>query len=299
MISKQRADLGLLSVTVFWGSTFILSKMTLTQMSLPVFLFIRLTLAALLLNLYAVRYLKFYKTQTLVHGIILGLILYFSYFFQMWGIQFTSASNAGFITGLSVILVPLFGFMFYKLIPAINVLAGSLLAVIGLFLLTGFDVSAWSKGDILVFICAVIFAFHVIYTGKFAPRNNIYLLTAVQLSTVALMTMIMLPFGEISWPALNWQSGAALVYLALFGTVYTFLMQTSMQRYTTTARTALIFSMEPVFAALFAYFIAGEILGMQGWIGGMLIVAGMISAELPWHRFIMNKDAENKKGADF
>ena len=73
-----------------------------------------------------------------------------------------------------------------------------------------------------------------------------------------------------------------LVYLALFGTVYTFLMQTSMQRFTTTARTVLIFSMEPVFAALFAYLIASELLGLKAWIGGALIVMGMISAEVPW-----------------
>ncbi len=280
-ISRTKADIGLLSVTLFWGTTFILSKLTLVHVPLPVYLFIRLTIAALFLDLYALRYVRELNRTLILHGAILGVLLYFSYFFQMWGIQFTSASNAGFITGLSVILVPIFGFIFFKYRPAATVLTGIVLAVTGLLLLTGANPFHWNKGDGLVLICAVSVAFHVIYTGRFALQHNVYLLTAVELTVVSLLTMLALPFGTYGWPHITFNVLAVLIYLGLFGTVYTFLMQTSMQRFTTTARTALIFAMEPVFAALFAFLIAGESLTLSGWIGGLLIVLGMISSEIP------------------
>jgi len=280
-ISRLQADLGLLSVTLFWGTTFILSKLLLVDIPLPVYLFIRLTIAAMALGLYALKYIKEINLQTIKHGLILGVLLYLSYFFQMWGIQWTSASNTGFITGLSVVLVPIFGYLFFKYRPAPIVSLGIVLAFLGLFLLTGaYDLQV-NKGDALVFICAVAVAFHVIFTGRYAPQHNVYLLTAVQLITVSLLTMLALPFGNYHWPEFSANQIWLLIYLGLFGTVYTFLMQTSMQRFTTTARTALIFAMEPVFAALFAFLIAGEALSALGWLGGLLIVLGMVVSEMP------------------
>ncbi len=279
-VSKLRADLGLLSVTLFWGSTFILSKLLLEDVPLPVYMALRLSIAAVAMGLFAVRFRKEWDTKVAQHGAVLGVLLYLSYLFQMWGIQFTSASNAGFITGLSVVLVPVFGFFFFKVRASKNVLLGIAFAVVGLLLLTGANPLQWKDGDLLVLVCAVSVAFHVIYTGRFAPRHNVYLLTAVQLFVVALLSLLVLPFSSFVWPRLSLTHWEVLVYLGLFGTVFTFLMQTAMQRFTTTARTALIFAMEPVFAALFAYLVAGESLTPAGWIGGIMIVLGMISAEM-------------------
>ena len=281
MITKFRADLGLLSVTFFWGTTFIVSKLVLVDVPLPVYLVIRLTIAAVAMNLFALRFRKEWNLTLILNGSVLGVLLYVSYFFQMWGIQLTSASNAGFITGMSVVLVPVFGFFFFKLKPSVNVLFGIVLASAGLLLLTGANPLHWNDGDLLVLVCAVAVAFHVIYTGRFAPRHNVYLLTATMLTVVALLSAAALPFSNFEWPQLTLQHWEVLAYLGLFGTVFTFLMQTAMQRFTTTARTALIFAMEPVFAALFAWLIAGESLTLSGWIGGLLIVFGMVSAEVP------------------
>jgi drug/metabolite transporter (DMT)-like permease len=281
-ISKTKADLGLLSVTLFWGTTFIVSKIALTEISLLNYLAIRLTIAAFAMNLIAFRFRKELKKSTIRDGAIIGIFLFSSYFFQMWGIQYTSASNAGFITGMHVALVPIFSVMFFKDNPQLASVIGVILAFSGLFLLSGGSLSTLNIGDFLVFICALTVTFHVIFTGKFAPKHNIYLLTAVQLSTTALLSIIFLIFSTNLFIELTLNLFAVLTYLALFGTVFTFLMQTAMQRFTTSTRTALVFAMEPVFAALFAYLIAGETMTILGWIGGILILAGMIVAELNW-----------------
>lgn len=281
-ISKTKADLGLLSVTLFWGTTFIVSKIALTEISLLNYLAIRLTIAAIAMNLIAFRFRKYLDKSTVRDGMIIGIFLFFSYFFQMWGIQYTSASNAGFITGVHVALVPIFSVLFFKDKPQMASVIGVILAFSGLFLLSGGSLSKLNIGDFLVFICAITVTFHVIFTGKFATKHNIYLLTAVQLSTTAVLSIIFVFFSENLILELTWNIFAVLTYLALFGTVFTFLMQTAMQRFTTSTRTALVFAMEPVFAAFFAYLIAGETLSLLGWAGGVLILAGMIVAEINW-----------------
>jgi len=282
VISKTKADLGLLAVTIFWGTTFIVSKIALTEISLQNYLAIRLSLAAIVMNLIAVRFRKELNKRTIRDGIIIGIFLFISYVFQMWGIQYTSASNAGFITGINVVLVPIFCIIFFRDKPQIASVIGVFLAFFGLFLLSGGSLSKLNIGDFLVFICAIAVAFHVIFTGRYAPKNNIYLLTAVQLSTTAILSIIFAFFSSNLLVELTFNIFLVLVYLALFGTVFTFLMQTAMQRFTTATRTALVFSMEPVFAALFAYLIAGETLSVMGWTGGIFILAGMIVAELNW-----------------
>jgi len=108
----------------------------------------------------------------------------------MWGIKFTTASNAGFITGLNVVFVPLFSVLFFGDHPKVASIVGVLLATAGLYLLSGGDFAQLNKGDWLVFICAITVTFHVILTGKYAPQHNIYVLTAIQLLTTALFSLI-------------------------------------------------------------------------------------------------------------
>ena len=292
-ISKSTADLGLLSVTFFWGTTFILSKILLNDIPLSNYLAIRLTLAALFISVFSIRYHDELTRDLIKHGAILGVFLFFSYLFQMWGIQFTTASNAGFITGLSVILVPVFAVLFFRDKPRVSSLVGVAFATAGLYYLSGGDFNQLNKGDWLVFVCALTVTFHVILTGRYAPIHNIYLLTSVQLTTTAVLSLIFATADRNAVPDLTSTTMLVLVYLAVFGTVYTFLMQTAMQRYTTATRTALVFSMEPVFAALFAYLIAGESLGMLGWFGGSLILIGMIIAEINWMELWQNRKERN------
>lgn len=284
--SQNIADLGLVSVTFFWGTTFILSKIVLEEISLTTYLVIRLNLAAIALSIYALKFRQHFRTETLVHGIVLGIFLFLSYLFQMWGIQFTTASNAGFITGLNVVFVPLFSMFFFRDRPRISSLIGVGFATIGIYFLSGGDYMALNKGDWLIFICAITVTFHVIFTGRYAKKHNIYLLTAVQLSTTGILSLFLFFIESSSLTQHSIKIYLILIYLAFFGTVYAFLMQTAMQRFTTATRTALVFSLEPVFAALFAFIIANELLSISGWIGGALIIFGMLIAEVRWKKFL-------------
>jgi drug/metabolite transporter (DMT)-like permease len=288
-LTKFQADLGLLSATVFWGSTFILSKLILEQISLISYLAMRLSLAAVVMIFISFPFRKQFNFTVLRNGIILGIFLFLSYFFQMWGLKYTSAINAGFITGMHVVLVPIFSTLLFKDRPKIASIIGVLFAAIGLFLFSKEGFYSLNKGDILVLLCAIVVTFHVIFTGRFAPKSNIYLLTSVQLTTIALLSIFLIPFENPMIIITNWKVNTVIIYLALFGTVYTFLIQTSMQRFTTATRTALVFTMEPVFAALFAYIIAGETLQTSGWIGAGLILSGMLIAEIEWIKVIHHK----------
>jgi drug/metabolite transporter (DMT)-like permease len=280
--SKLQADLLLLLVCVFWGTTFILSKILLAEISLLYYLALRLGIATILMWFIAIRYRRQLDRPTFLAGVILGIFLFLSYLFQMWGIQYTSASNAGFITGINVILVPVFSAILFKERPKIMTLIGIVLATWGLYFLSGGNFAALNKGDLLVLVCALAAAFHIIFTGHFAPRHNIYLLMAVQLSTIAILNLILFSFSNEKIVPLRPGALLILIYLAIFGSIVTFLLQTSMQRFTTATRTALIFTTEPLFAALFAFLIAGEQMNALGWLGGLLILLGMIVSELNW-----------------
>ncbi len=280
--TKTQADLGLVTVTIFWGTTFILSKIVLADVPLTSFLAIRLNLAALVMAVFAWRYRSELNRGVLLHGVILGLFLFVSYLFQMWGIKYTTASNAGFITGLNVVFVPIFSVFLFRDRPRLASLVGVLLATFGLYLLSGGDYTTLNRGDWLVFICSITVTFHVIFTGKFAPKDNIYLLTAIQLLTTGILSLSLAVIDGSTIPSFSLNTTLLMVYLAIFGTVYTFLMQTAMQRYTTATRTALVFSLEPVFAALFAFWFADELLTDLGWFGGGFILLGMLIAEIKW-----------------
>lgn len=229
----------------------------------------------------------------LAGGTVMGLFLGAGYIFQTFGLERTSASNAGFITGLFVVLVPPMQALVWRVWPGRDAIAGALLAAVGLFLLSGgpslFDGTSQAgrlSGDALVFACAVSFAAHILATGHYAGRADPSALTLVQLATVAVMTGLLTVVsvgGDLMDPPglpTDPQVWFALVITAVFASAAAFYIQTYAQRHTQPARTAVILTMEPVFAGLFGFLLAGERLTPSGWLGAALIMVGMLTAEL-------------------
>ncbi|MDD4650328.1 MAG: DMT family transporter [Desulfoplanes sp.] len=271
----------LVLVTFFWGTTFTLVKDAIAQVDLFAFLGQRFTFSFFLLLPFCVRNRQGFSPDVVWKGAVLGLLLFGGYAFQTIGLLYTTASNTAFVTGLNVIFVPLLGALFYAKGLHLRLGISVLLAAAGLFFLcTGGD---WSlnHGDLIVILCAVSIAFQIIYTARFVHDCDLYWLTAVQIGMVALCSNI------CAWgrgvDVFFWEPGIlwAMIICVLFATVFAFLVQTGMQRFTSPTKTALIFCLEPVFGAIYANLFGGETLGEWGGIGAACIVLAMIMAELP------------------
>lgn len=275
------ADLGLVGVTVIWGSTFVVVKNALDGIGPFEFVFFRFLIGFLtLLALFHGRLRSFGRTEWRAGGVI-GVFLFLGYALQTTGLQFTTASQAGFITGLSVIMVPVIAFLTLRQGIGPGVAIGLALAPIGLWLLSfSGDASRFGLGDLLVLGCAVAFAAHIVSISAYAPRYDPVGLSIVQIGVVALLAGLCALLFErpLVVPPAAAASGAA--YTGLLATAVVLGIQNSVQRYTTPVHTALIFSLEPVFAALFAFLVDGEVLGPRGILGGAIILVGMIVAEI-------------------
>lgn len=273
------ADLLLVLICLFWGMSFIMVKTAIKELDLYWFLFLRFSLATAILLAVFARRLRRFTARSFRDGFILGSVLFSAFVLQTIGLKYTSASNAGFITGLHVILVPFILAFFFKRMPAVTATIGAVISACGLFLLTVGDDFSINRGDVWVIACAVSVAFHVILTGWYAVKHDVYLVAIAQM--VAMTTwagVSAVTVGEAPHALSGYVIGA-IVFLAIFATAFNFTVQTWAQQYTSPTRAAVIFTMEPVFAAVFAYWWGGEVLGSRGYIGAALILAGIILSE--------------------
>jgi len=291
VLRRQRivADLLLLAVALVWGATFVIVKEALAHIRPLAYLSVRFGIAFFCLLPFYARGIARGGRSQLGQGLLIGLFLFGGYAFQTAGLQWTTAGKAGFITGLSVVFVPLFSAVLLQHRPRVDSVAGVLAAVSGLALLTLKDSLIPGAGDLLVLACAVCFGMHVITVGKYSGNldSNSGALATLQIGAVSVLAGFLSLAAEGDYwrevggiagiPAGAWP---AILVTAVLATAGAFLVQTVMQRYTTPTHTALMFSMEPVFAAFFAWLLAGESLGMRGALGGLLVVAGMLLAEM-------------------
>ncbi|MBU5613570.1 DMT family transporter [Geomonas sp. Red51] len=281
-MKKFRAGILLLITTFFWGVTFTVVKDAISKVDVFVFLSQRFLIAAAIMLPIALTRTNRIKIKLFTHGTILGIFLFASYAFQTVALKYTSASNTGFLTGLSVLLVPLFGAAIFRHSVGTGIRWGVGLATPGLFLLCTDGSLSFNVGDILGAICGACVALHLLYTSHFTRHadSDVYLLTTLQLSVVGVLSLASASLrGQevFVWhPELLW----TLVVCVLIATIFAFLVQTTMQKWISPAHTALIFCTEPVFAAAYAYNAAGERLGALGFLGAALILAGMVVSEL-------------------
>jgi len=285
------ADLSLLAVAFVWGATFVVVQNAISFLEPLSFNAVRFSLAGLFLfgwiAITSRPLLSRLSWRVVGAGAWMGLWLFGGYAFQTVGLLYTTSSKAGFITGLSVVLVPLFSFLMLKQKPTANAAIGAALAAFGLYWLTGGAELSFNRGDLLVFFCAVSFAMHIIVTGQYSSRYSTLLLTMVQIFTVAILCLIFAFWFEKASNMWNMavlrrpEVWGALAITSLLATTAAFFIQTKVQKYTTPTRVALIFAMEPVFAALTAYLWADERLSPSAWLGGIAILAGMTLSELP------------------
>lgn len=275
-------DLSLFSITLVWGATFVLVKQALADVSTLLFLTLRFAAATLILAIIFRKEFRAANTWSSIRGgAIAGLFLFSGYVLQTFGLKYTSASNAGFITALYVPLVPLISGVIYRKPSPLSELLGVATAFVGLALMTvRKDLLDIGFGDMLVAACALAYAFHIVVLGKFAASGNSGLLTVTQTGTGMLLGSGTFWWAEpvhIAWSGTVW---IALAVTSILATALAFFVQTWAQRWISPTRTALISSMEPVFAWATSYVLAGEVLSRRGMLGAGLILAGILVVEL-------------------
>lgn len=272
------AVVALILVTAVWGVTFVQIKDALELYPLFAFLAVRFAIASATLAVPGGRRLRSLGRHGVAAGVLLGSFLAIGYGFQTAGLDLTTVSGAGFITGMYVVLTPVVAYLLFR--DRIG-LAGALgvgLAFTGIAMLSGVD-SGSATGNLLVLAGTVAYAFQIAVTGRFAPRYDPLALTLVQMLTaLAGFGAIALVLGELEVPR-GWTVWGALVVTGVFASALAYLIQTWAQRRTSATRVAVIYAMEPVFAGCFGFALAGDRLGALGWTGCAVILLGILVSE--------------------
>lgn len=278
-VKRYGVQAALIAVAAVWGGTFVVVKDAVALYPLYGFLALRFLIAVLTFAIVLPASVKLLNPRTVGVGVLAGIFLTAGYVFQTWGLQGTSASKAAFITGMFVVITPALQALLLRRSPKPVTLLGVVLAVAGLWLLTGGGVDGWNVGDTRVLLCAVAYSAHMIVLGGVGHHHDVRPFTLVQLATVALACgAIALVTEPLRLPSES-SVWVALVVTGVFGSAVAFAVQTYAQRILSPTKTALILISEPAFGGLFGW-LAGERLGIAGATGAALILAGMLIAEL-------------------
>ncbi len=272
---RIRADLGLLLCALIWGATFVVVKDALADVSVFVYIAVRFALSAAVMGIVFWRSLRGLDRKAIWAGAQIGFFLLGGYVFQTTGLKFTTPSKAAFITGSSVVLVPVLLAVFGRRRINAWIWAGALAAFAGLYYLT-----VPPEG-----LAAIMFALHIIFISRHVRGHSSAALSFLQVATTAVLATAAFPvlaIARVEQPHWVWSGNlvAAVLITALGSTVIGFSLQPWAQKYTSASHTAIFSSLEPVFAVLTSWLFAREQIGQRTIVGGALILAGILIAEL-------------------
>jgi drug/metabolite transporter (DMT)-like permease len=269
----------LVAVAATWGGAFVIMKPAIEQQPFFDFLAIRFTIAALIMLAVKPKVVLLLKGRVLAVGAPLGVLLGLSYVTQTIALEMTTAAITGFLTGTYVVLTPVLGWLIFRRRIGGKVAIGSVLALIGLALISITGVSI-EVGQIWGIVCAVLFALHILGLGHFSPGLDSYALTFIQLCGVAVVSWIgALPDGYQGPPTRDvW---IAVLLTAVFATIFGFFVQTWAQTRMDASRVAIILTLEVVFTALISVGVGQETLALKTVVGGLFMLAAMVIVEFP------------------
>ena len=277
--------LALILVTAVWGVTFVQVKDAVDVYPLFAFLAVRYAIATGVLAVAGGRRVLTLGRSGFAAGGMLGGLLGLGIGLQTAGLERTTVSSTGFITGLYVVFTPLFGLLLFRTTVGLEVWAGVVLAVVGLALLSGVDVGS-PGGDLLVLASAAAQALQIVMVERYASRYDVIALVLVEMSACfAGFLVIALALGQLEVPR-GWTLWGALLVTGVFASALAYLIQVWAQRRISAARIAVVFSLETVFAGIFGYWLADDRLGWLGWGGCAVILAGIVLAEPTAARFL-------------
>ncbi|HVH67045.1 MAG TPA: DMT family transporter [Gemmatimonadales bacterium] len=279
-MTRRRADLLLLLATAMWGTSFVAVKSALAYATPFAFLTVRFGLAAALLAP-GTRFRPLPRGRELWGGLLLGALVAGGFVSVTLGLLITTPSRAAFIVSISSVLAPVIAFVALRRRPGWLAISALAIAGLGVYFLTAPDSGGLNRGDLVTLICAVCFAGQIVAITELAPYSEPRRLVWIQIAATALLSgvaALLLERPRITWTA---EFAAALAWTVVFASTVSFVLQAYAQRHMSSARAALIFCFEPLFAAAASWVVLGERLSLLQWGGGALILVGMVLAELP------------------
>lgn len=285
----------LMMTTLVWGGTFAIIKSALTDVSPLLFISLRFLTATLILLPFAFKIFRNINKQILRDGVFLGFLYFIGFTTQTAGLEYTTATKSAFITGTFIIFTPVFQILIERRPPAKRVLLGILLALTGLIFLASKGDSllgvfseigeGFNIGDFLTLLCAVFFALYLVYLDIITKRNDYKPLVFLQIAVTGILGLLF-SFLFLGWGIETIEFSFsksllfAILYTSIFATVLTTTLQTKYQKFVTPSVAGIIFSFEPIFAAIFAFFVLNEKISNFGWVGCVLIFSGLLVSEL-------------------
>jgi drug/metabolite transporter (DMT)-like permease len=270
--------IALIAVTAVWGVTFVQVKDAVAIYPLFAFLAVRYALATGALAVAGIARVRTLGRPGVGAGVLVGALLALGIALQTAGLERTTVSSTGFITGLYVVLTPLFALALFRSAVGAQVWAGVALALVGLALLSGIHAGS-PTGDALVLASTAAQALQIVLIERYAARYDAVALTLVEMATCfGGFLLIAVARGELALPR-GWTVWGALLVTGVFASALAYLIQIWAQRRLSAPRIAIIFSLETVWAGFFGYVLSGDRLGAAGWLGCAAIMAGIVLAE--------------------
>jgi drug/metabolite transporter (DMT)-like permease len=268
----------LILVTIVWGSTFFIVKDTVATVNEYLIVFIRTVIAfgaMFLYQLFTDRK-KLFNKKAFLYGSVLGILLAITYASQTIGLKFTSTGHSAFITSSAVIVVPFLMFFFYKYkLLKIDIIA-VFIVFSGLFLLTYDFETKMNVGDLITIITSATYAVHVVLAGRYVKKSDATTIVTYQFFAAALLSFLVWIITDHEPVTISTKVWSSLIYLGLIGTLFCYFITVWVQKYVTSLKVAIIFSLEPVFASIFGYWALHEILNTKELFGAALILLGVL-----------------------
>lgn len=294
-LKEFKAELILLLLTVLWGGTFALIKSAIVHVSPFMFVTVRFGFASLIFLPFAWKHLKGLSAQQLKDGFWIGFWFFLGFILQTIGLQYTTASKSAFITGTFVVFTPLAQTIIEGRPPSFVNTVGIGIVAVGIIFLSGGDRDIMSVvtelgetfnfGDFLTLLCAMSFGIYIVWLDVISKRNHYIYTTFSQLAFTAVTAIVLMPFFHFTGVEtirfdFNFDVVGALLYTTLFATLFNVTMMTKYQKEVVPVKAAIIYSFEPIFAAVIAFILLGEQFTKMGLIGAAIIFGGLIFTEV-------------------
>lgn len=286
-------SIALAIVALSWGTSYAIIKDALNSIEPFTLMTVRFGLSTILLSIIYYKRLIGIKKQDMIRGSIIGIFLFLSFLTLVTGISYTTASKQSFIIGAYVLIVPLLAWLINKKKPTIYAIFGTIIATVGIGLLTFNPSMNFNIGDIISLFCSIFFACHMVTIEKFSKDSDPIILTIIQFAVTSILFIVLTgAFESYDFTSVS-KAYPTIAYLVIVTTVIAFVVQNIAQKHISSTSTALILTLESAFGSVFAVYLLNEIMTPQMIIGCVVIFLGIITQETKWNFLRIKKNQEN------